>query len=217
MKPYLLTLAAAAAACVGGWAVAADTPYQPKSAATGGVGYGQERLDATHWLIKFVGDRDMDRHTVETYLLYRAAELTVKKGGDWFETSGDDTAVKRVVPDRLKPADATVPGYGWGWRPHWSYFQVEHVVKFRPGAPNSTVPVRGPSAPPTQRYVATAQISIGKGPQPKDRRVFDARELMAQLGPGISKPAQDPAGSPTQLRGAGLARSPARRLRTRSS
>jgi hypothetical protein len=160
------------------------------------VGYGQERIDETHWLVKFAGDREMDRGTVEDYLLYRAAELTLKKDGDWFEIPQDETSVKRVVPDRLKPADSLGPEFGWGWRPHWRYFQPEHVVKFRPGPSFTTVPIRGPSHQPAKGFVAAAEIHVGKGTPPQGRRVFDARQLMAQLGPGIRKPAEAPAGSP---------------------
>ena len=42
-------------------------------------------LDDTHLQVSFSGNDVTPRAQVETYLLYRAAELTTAKGFDWFE------------------------------------------------------------------------------------------------------------------------------------
>ncbi len=52
----------------------------------GESGYAETRLDQTQWRVEFVGDDFTARETVETYLLYRAAELTAANGFDWFAT-----------------------------------------------------------------------------------------------------------------------------------
>ena len=38
------------------------------------------------------------------------------------------------------------------------------------------------------RYEATAEIAMGKGPMPSDHKVFNAREVMSNLGPSIVRP-----------------------------
>ncbi|MFL6863817.1 MAG: CC0125/CC1285 family lipoprotein, partial [Allosphingosinicella sp.] len=39
------------------------------------------------------------------------------------------------------------------------------------------------------RYEANAEILMGKGPKPADnRRAFDARDVLARLGPSIEMP-----------------------------
>ncbi len=63
-----------------------QTPYQPlaKGSAVAG-GFSDQRLDGDHFRVTFEGNSLTSRETVETYLLYRAAELTVAQGFDWFE------------------------------------------------------------------------------------------------------------------------------------
>ena len=38
------------------------------------------------------------------------------------------------------------------------------------------------------RYEASAEIAVGKGPAPEGRRVFKAQEVLANLGPSIQRP-----------------------------
>ena len=61
------------------------TPYQPNipGQATSG-GYSESRLEPDRWRVNFVGNTMTSRETVEGYLLYRAAELTLQNGDDWF-------------------------------------------------------------------------------------------------------------------------------------
>jgi hypothetical protein len=187
MKSLVLAIAAVAALAPVCAASAQEAPYQSKRDG-GGVGYAQQKLDDNRWLVKYAGDRDTPAETVETYLLFRAAELTIKKGGDWFETSDSRTALKTVVPDRVRPESKVGLDYGWGWRPHWRFFNVDHVVKSDTGiSGKASVPIRGPSHPASKRFVASAEITIGKGPAPEGRRVFDARKLQAELGPSIQR------------------------------
>ena len=67
-------------------ACATPTPYQP--VATGAAvsgGYTDQVLDDSHFRVTFSGNDVTPREQVETYLLYRAAELTATHGFDWFE------------------------------------------------------------------------------------------------------------------------------------
>ncbi|MCR9194047.1 MAG: hypothetical protein NXH88_04895, partial [Hyphomonas sp.] len=55
-------------------ACATATPYQ--AALEGQKGYANQQIESNRWQISFAGNSLTDRQTVETYLLYRAAELT---------------------------------------------------------------------------------------------------------------------------------------------
>src|ERR1700684_1361384 len=84
MRPIATALAIALAACLAACVTA--TPYQPLArgnAVTGG--FTDERLDDTHFPVTFKGNDMTSRARVESYLLYRAAELTADQGYDWFE------------------------------------------------------------------------------------------------------------------------------------
>src|ERR1700679_1252731 len=83
-----LLIAAAAVAALGGLAACETaTPYQPLNpAAASSGGYSDTKLEQDRWRVTFAGNSMTSRETVETYLLYRAAELTVAQGYDWFET-----------------------------------------------------------------------------------------------------------------------------------
>jgi hypothetical protein len=65
------------AACAGG-----PTPYQ---AAQNGYGYSEQQIEENRYRVSFAGNAATTRQTTEDYLLYRAAELTVQTGHDWFE------------------------------------------------------------------------------------------------------------------------------------
>jgi hypothetical protein len=67
-----LALAVALASC------ATPSLYQPADNREGAAGYTEARLSETAWRVEFVGDDFTSRETVETYLLYRAAELTAE-------------------------------------------------------------------------------------------------------------------------------------------
>ena len=71
------------AACAG-----KPTPYQQ---AQGGYGYSEQRIEENRYRVSFAGNSATSRPTVEDYLLYRAAELTVQNGHDWFEVADRDT------------------------------------------------------------------------------------------------------------------------------
>jgi hypothetical protein len=186
MKRVLMTALAAAAVTVGLAACETATPYQqlsPANAAAGG--YRDARLDATHWRVTFSGNSVTSRETVERYLLYRAAELTVGQGGDWFEEVQQGTDKKTDV--FVDPFYAGW-GYGYGWRPYWRFRRPGFYGGWATWGPGWAYDPWGPAYVDTfDRYEAEAQIVIGRGPKP-DARALDAHEVMANLGPGIARP-----------------------------
>src|SRR5678815_4545876 len=116
MKPRSAAIAAVLAAAVGLSACATATPYQPNvpGAAVSG-GYSDYRLDMNRFRVTFAGNTLTSRETVERYLLYRAAELTLAQGYDWFALADRHT-------DRESRTYYNRDPFGYDmWRPTWQY------------------------------------------------------------------------------------------------
>ncbi len=185
-----VALAAALAAGLGLAACETATPYQPltKGSSVSG-GFTDERLDADHFRVTFQGNSLTDRETVETYLLYRAAELTVNQGFDWFEM------VDRHTDKDKKTYIDSDPFYGPGsafgyWRPYWSYYGGGFGWRGWDPFWGSPFWADQTQISTVQRFKAGAEIAVGHGPKPAgDPRVFDAHAIMANLGPKIVRPA----------------------------
>jgi len=165
---------------------ATPTPYQPltRGGSTSG-GYTDQQIEQNRFRVSFAGNTMTSRETVETYLLYRAAQLTVERGFDWFVMADRNT-------DRQTNTYVTRPfspgpwgywgpswrfrgaGFGWrGWDPYW-------------GDPfwASSVDVNT-----VNRYEAMAEIVTGHGQKPADNpRAFDARSVLQNLGARIQTP-----------------------------
>lgn len=183
-----LKAAAFAAALVGAAALGAcgtATPYQPniRGQAVSG-GFSEVRLEADRFRVTFAGNSLTSRETVERYLLYRAAELTVAQGHDWFALA--DRRTDRKARTYIEPDPLSRYGH---WRPYWRYYGPRWGWRaWDPwyGDPfwADRVDVRT-----IERFEATAEIVLGKGPKPEgDPSAFDARDVMANLGPTIVRP-----------------------------
>jgi hypothetical protein len=172
-------LVLAAAACT------TSTPYQPLSGHSQDAGgYSDHQIEPNRFRVSFRGNSMTSRETVETYLLYRAAQLTAEHGYDWFITAERNTERRSNTyvdrPPGPGPYGYWGPtwryrarGFGWrGWDPLW-------------GDPfwDSRVDVRT-----VDRYEATAEITTGRGAKPPDPRAFAARAVLATLGPSIKRP-----------------------------
>ncbi len=170
------------------------TPYQPiSSAAPSRGGYSDRRIAPGVWQVSFSGNSLTSRATVEGYLLYRAAELTLQQGYDWFEVVNRNT--EHNV--REEPVPYPQPGYGpyspwWGydyWRPYWRYYYPSYG--WRMWSPFWNEPFFDTRR--VERYQASAEIEMHKGPAPADHhRVFDAHQVIARLGPTIKRPGNVP-------------------------
>jgi hypothetical protein len=176
----MLGLGAVLAGC------ATPTPYQPlttRGTTTGG--YSDLRLEDNRYRVTFAGNSMTSRDTVENYLLYRAAELTVSQGYDWFVMADRNTERRsRTTIDR-----PFSPGpYGF-WGPSWRYYG--RGFGWRTWDPfwgdpfwDSQIDVRT-----IDRYEDSAEIVMGRGSKPtSDFRAFDARQILSSLGPRIVTP-----------------------------
>ncbi|ESQ85648.1 hypothetical protein AEAC466_00305 [Asticcacaulis sp. AC466] len=176
-RPLALALLAAASLTVLS-ACATPTPYQPAMAtgATRDRGYSETRLEENRYRLKFSGNDMTGRDTVENYLLYRAAELTLSSGFDWFEIVSRGTDEKRRT---VTYNDPFYDGLSWRFygRNRWS----------RWGAWGSDF---GMDTFEYTRYEAVAEIVMHKGPKPDSNpAAYDARAIKSSLEPRIVRPA----------------------------
>ncbi|HAQ36213.1 MAG: hypothetical protein CMF74_16145 [Maricaulis sp.] len=173
LRTTLVTLAGAAAVLA---ACATPTPYQAADR-PGGYGFEQIALESDRYRISFSGNSLTDRETVETYLLYRAAELAVERGYEYFtvvtRATDEDTRTWGPARDPWRYSGFSVnyryyhPAYGWypWYDPIWDRHPYRE----------------------TTRYEASAEVVLGRGHR-DDPSTFNAREVLANLGPDIARP-----------------------------
>lgn len=168
------------------------TPYQPNipgQSVQGG--YSEQQVEADRFRVTFAGNSLTSRETVEGYLLYRAAELTVQQGYDWFSIIDRNTETDRRTYIDRDPFYSPWygPSYGY-WRPSWRYYGGPYGWRtWDPywGDPfwSNSVDVRT-----VTKFEASAEIVMRRGAKPADDpRAFDARAVMANLGPRVLRPA----------------------------
>jgi hypothetical protein len=140
------------------------TPYQP---ATDGYGYSEQRIEDNRYRVTFAGNDLTAADTVRNYLLYRAAELTLDQGYDYF------VVVDREVERSTMYWGAADTRLGSGYWTRWD--------DFGGGLGLSTY-----SAQPIDRYTAYADIVVFEGEKPEgDVNAYDAQSVLRQLDPTI--------------------------------
>jgi hypothetical protein len=180
-----LIIAAAAVVALGALAgCETATPYQPlKPGATESGGYSEVKIEQDRWKVTFQGNSMTSRNTVETYLLYRAAELTVNQGDDWFET------VERQTDKHTETYADTIGPYGPGWRPYWRYYGRGYGWRGWDPYWGGPFWADGIDVQTIERYETSAEIIMHKGPKPADdKHAFDARDVLSNLASKIVKP-----------------------------
>lgn len=149
-------------------ACTAATPYQP---ADGGFGYATQQIEDDRYRITFAGNADTPRETVQNYLLYRAAEVTLESGHDYFKVVGQDLERSTRYFGTVDPL--FYPGYWYGRRGFHAPF-----------AGYSTI-----DAHPVDRYSASADIVVFEGEKPAgDVNAYDASDVVRRLEPAILRP-----------------------------
>lgn len=189
-RPRILALAAAlmGSAALAGCMTA--TPYQPATASSR-MGYWDEQIESNRFRVSFAGNSLTARETVERYLLYRAAELTVQRGFDHFVLVTRDTETKTNT--YRTPGAFYGPG-PWGyWSPSWRFYRGPRWGwrSYDPFWDDPFWRDRDWDYRTVRQYEAMAEIVTGRGPKPGDNvRAFDAREVLDRLGPQIRMPEQ---------------------------
>ncbi|WP_448657629.1 CC0125/CC1285 family lipoprotein [Sphingomonas sp. CJ99] len=172
-------------------ACATPTPYRPAmGSGSSRTGYAEQQIEPDRFQVMFAGNSVTSRETVERYLLYRSAQLTLEQGYDHFVLANRDTdkQSRTVVNDWGGPGfGAFGGGFGY-WGPRWRF-----------GGPRWGVGAWSPWYDPfwdrqidvrtINKYEAMAEIVMGKGPKPgNDVRAFDARAVVQSLGPTVRMP-----------------------------
>lgn len=150
--PFLVTL--------GG--CAQPTPYRPTD---GQFGYAQQQLESNRYRVSFAGNMATPRDTVQNYLLYRAAEVTVESGHDHF-----------ILVDQDLERSTVYHGTG-----HLGFAGGSRFDRFDSGFGGG---FGSYTAVPVDSYAAFADILVFEGPKPADEpRAYDAREVLRRLDP----------------------------------
>jgi hypothetical protein len=100
-----MTAAAAITALAAIFSGCLATPYQPDGI---GGGYSESRIDASTATVSFRANAQTAKRVVESYLLYRCAEVTRDAGFDYFvplDAEGKASALGRWVPSTGSQVD----------------------------------------------------------------------------------------------------------------
>ncbi len=177
MKIIALAFAATAVVALSGCAT--PTPYQASNGPVANgyhPGYSDTKLEDTRYRITFAGNDVTSRETVENYLLYHAADLTLQQGYDWFEV------VKRASDEKSRVVTTYDDPFwggmsfryyrrGWGGWGGWG---------MRDGFDADTMDFT--------RYEASAEIILHKGAKTEAANAYDARQVKANLASKVVLP-----------------------------
>ncbi|WP_066796078.1 CC0125/CC1285 family lipoprotein [Sphingomonas soli] len=189
-RPRIAALAAAliGSAALGGCMTA--TPYQPATASSSANGYSDQQIESNRFQVSFRGNSLTARETVERYLLFRAAELTLQRGFDHFILVSKDTETQTTTYRSPGFGSSFGSPYGY-WSPYWRFYRPRYGG-WRSWDPFYDDPfwrARDWDYRTVNRYEAMAEIVTGKGPKPTTNvRAFDAREVIDRIGPTIVTP-----------------------------
>jgi hypothetical protein len=172
---------AALAAC------STPTPYR-QAATLNDDGYTTQQIESNRFRISFRGNSLTARQTVDTYMLYRAAEVTLQNGGDYFIVVNKDVD-KNTGYESYGDDLAWGWGGGWGWR-HGGWG----------GGPGFGGPGFGGGfdySRPINSYDAIADIVTYHGAKPANNPyAYDAREVLNAIGPTVVRMAPAPGALP---------------------
>ncbi|MEZ5897367.1 MAG: hypothetical protein R3C51_13310 [Parvularculaceae bacterium] len=174
-------IAMAALAAVTLAACASSTPYGPASA-NNPYGFSEQRIEQNRYRIVFRGNSSTTREAVETYLLYRAAELTLQSGFDHFVVTEQDTEANTRYSS--SPNAAFFGRYSYGYGPYCCAFPY-YAYGWGWGSPYDSYDTRE-----ITRYTAIAFVTMHAGPKPADNpQAFDARDVVDNLRSYVVVPA----------------------------
>jgi hypothetical protein len=171
-------------------ACATPTPYQP-AVSQNGDGYTTQQIETNRFRISFRGNSLTTRQTVDTYMLYRAAEVTLQNGGNYFIVTNKDVDKNTAYENY---GDTLAWGWGGGWGGEWGGRNGWEHYGPRPewgGGLDYSQPINS--------YDAIADIVTYRGAKPDNNPyAYDARDVLNVVGPTIVRIA--PAGGPPETK-----------------
>lgn len=145
-------------------ACATSTPYQPADG--GRYGYSERQVESDRWLLTFAGNSSTDRATVESYLLYRAAEITDQNGFDIFRIVRRDVDTESRF---VTQGDTFGGGFGYYRRGFGGFASF--------------------STRERQSFEAIAEIQLDRGePADDDLTAFVADDVLTTLSGQVRRP-----------------------------
>lgn len=174
--PTRFARSAGAAALLAVLAACGPTQYEP-AASPRGTGYTTTQLSSNRYLISFQGNAATARQTVETYLLFRAAEVAEQTGHPYFALVEHD--VERDVDVNTHYFSRGFYGYGpsLGFGPSWGY---PYYGTFGYAG--------GPMVTTSDSYQAFAAVHMFDA-RPEGREdVFETEDVLTTLRPRIEFP-----------------------------
>lgn len=194
-------------------ACATATPYQPASKPGAFDGFSQTMIENDRARVSFGGNSLTDRETVENYLLYRAAEIAVERGFEYFTLQQRDTEEKTRVSvspgfnsrgfGAFGPYDPYFnysffrPNYGWSRAHRFSRFHGARSARFAGFNRGFGFGGRFGGYDPffndydvreITKYRASAEVKFARGAQPDDINSFNAKEVLSNLSSAITFP-----------------------------
>jgi len=150
-----------------------STPYAPTN---GGYGFSEQRIEENRYRITFRGNSSTSRETVENFLLYRAAELTLEQGYDYLIVTESDTETKTSYSSTsYYPAFYGRYYYLAGRRRAYYHFPY-YAYGFGWGYPYDSY-IRE-----ITRYSAVAFVTMHRGEKPENNpHAFDASDVVENL------------------------------------
>lgn len=141
----------------------APTPYQPQADR---YGFSEQQLEDDRYRITFAGNSATPRNVVQNYMLFRAAEVTLESGHDYF------TVVDQQIEGNSTGVASPRVGVGVGSGGSTSI-----------GVGLSTFLGGGDGG---VRYTAYSDILVRDGEKPAgDPDSYDARDLIERLRPTL--------------------------------
>ena len=172
-SPFGRVMAIAMTVLVGALVAACGGPTPYGGADNRGYGYSETRIEKNRYRVKFAGNSQTTRETVENYLLYRSAELTKQAGYDFF-------VIETRATDRETYYRSTFDGYpGYGY--YYHRFPYHRGYGYGGSVTTTTRPIT--------QYTAYADIVMFKGSKDeRNVRAFNAADVLRTLGPRIRRP-----------------------------
>lgn len=142
---------------------ATPTPYQPER---NGYGYSEQMIEGDRFRIRFAGNGSTSLEAVRNAMLYRAAELTLERGGDYFVLL--DSSAEGMQQDRGPTVGIGLGGIHIG------------------GHTGISIGIGTSTDLDKTAYAAAADIRIRQGVKPADDdQAYDARAVKNNLGPTV--------------------------------
>ena len=163
LKLGVIVATALLAACV------TATPYRAAKHEHD-YGYQEQRIEQDRYRISFAGNSETTRQTVENYLRYRAAELTLEQGKDYFVVVSSDT-------EKNTDQHSTVTGgstFHIGFGHHHGYSRHGIGLGFNVLSTSYS------------DYQAFGVVVLKSGQKPvDDHNAYDANEVLLNLGRSV--------------------------------